>query len=78
MPGSILGRACRPNRSEFSAVFAETRVNTGKDSLERPPRRAVPLQAQVPQADVGPPSYNLTSFFSFPKFNQTLYSYLLT
>ena len=26
--GSILGRACRPRRSEFSVVFSETRVNT--------------------------------------------------
>ena len=29
VPGSILGRACRPSRSEFSVVFSETRVNTG-------------------------------------------------
>ena len=65
MPGSILGRPYRPSRSEFSAVFFETRVNMGKDSLERSPRRAVPLLAQVPQANNWPPSYNLTSFFFF-------------
>ena len=29
VPGSNPGRACRPRRSEFSAVFSETRVNTG-------------------------------------------------
>ena len=29
VPGSNPGRACRPNRLEFSAVFYETRVNTG-------------------------------------------------
>ena len=29
VPDSIPGRACRPNRSEFSVVFSETRVNTG-------------------------------------------------
>ena len=29
MPGSTLGRAYRPSRSEFSLVFSETRVNTG-------------------------------------------------
>ena len=29
MPGSNPGRACRPNRSEFSVVFSETRVNAG-------------------------------------------------
>ena len=28
-PGSFLGRACRPSRSEFSVVFSETLVNTG-------------------------------------------------
>ena len=27
--GSILGRACRPSRSEFSVIFSETRVNMG-------------------------------------------------
>ena len=29
VPGSFLGHACRPSRSEFSVVFSETRVNTG-------------------------------------------------
>ena len=29
VPGSILGRACRSSRSEFSVVFSETRVNMG-------------------------------------------------
>ena len=37
VPGSIPGRVCRPNRSEFSVVFAETLVNMGQDPLERPP-----------------------------------------
>ena len=27
--GSILGRTYRPNRSEFSVVFSDTRVKTG-------------------------------------------------
>ena len=29
VPGSFLGRTCRPGRSEFSVVFSETRVNAG-------------------------------------------------
>ena len=29
VPGSFLGRASRPSRSEFSVVFSETRENTG-------------------------------------------------
>ena len=33
VPDSIPGRACRPNRSKFSVVFSEPRVNTGQDSL---------------------------------------------
>ena len=45
VPGSISGCACRPRCSEFSVVFSETRVKTGQDPLERPPRRALPLQA---------------------------------
>ena len=48
------GIACRPSRSEFSVVFSETRVSTDYDPLERPPRRARPLQAQVSQADNWP------------------------
>ena len=28
VPGSILGRACWPSRSEFPGVFSETHVNT--------------------------------------------------
>ena len=43
VPDSKPGHACRPSRSEFSVVFSETRVNTGKDSLEIPPRRAFHL-----------------------------------
>ena len=42
MPGSNPGRACRPSRSEFSVVFSETRVNTEKDPLERPPPEDTP------------------------------------
>ena len=40
VPDSILGRACRPSRSELSVVFSKNRVNAGLDPLERPPRRA--------------------------------------
>ena len=29
VPGSNLGRACRPSHSEFSVVLSETRVNKG-------------------------------------------------
>ena len=29
VPGSVLGRACQPGRSEFSMVFSETRLKTG-------------------------------------------------
>ena len=28
VPGSIVGRACRPSRSELSLVYSETRINT--------------------------------------------------
>ena len=51
VPGSNPSCACRPSHSDFSMVFFETRVNTGQDPLERPPRRALHLQSQVPQAD---------------------------
>ena len=37
VPGSNPGRACRSSRSEFSVAFSETRVNTDKDPLGRPP-----------------------------------------
>ena len=40
---SFPGRACRPSRSDISAVFSETRVNTGYDPLNDPPRRVFPL-----------------------------------
>ena len=45
VPGSFVGRACRPSLSEFSVVFSEIRVNTGWDPLERSPRRALHSQA---------------------------------
>ena len=32
---SIPSSTCRHNHKEFSVVFSESRVNTGKDSLER-------------------------------------------
>ena len=48
--GSNPGRVCRPSRSEFSVVFSETRVNTGKNPLERQPRGHASYKAQVPQA----------------------------
>ena len=48
------GRACRPSRSEFSVVISETRVNAGKVHVERPPRRPLSPQAQVPHADNWP------------------------
>ena len=53
VPGSNPGRACRSSRSEFSAVFSETRVNTGQDPLERHSLRAFHLQAQVPSETIG-------------------------
>ena len=40
LPGSILACACRSNRSEFSLVFSETRINMSQSSLERSPGRA--------------------------------------
>ena len=48
VPDSIPGRACRPNRLEFSVVFSEIRIDTGLGSLERIPWRARSLQANVP------------------------------
>ena len=58
VPCSIPGRACRPSRSEFSVVFSETRVNTGQDPLERPPRRASHPLALVPRETIGHKPYN--------------------
>ena len=54
VPGSNPDHAYRNSRSELSVVFSETSVNTDWDPLERPPLRAHPLQAQVPQADSWP------------------------
>ena len=42
VPGSNPGHACRPSHLEFSVVFSETRVNTGEDPSQRPPRRHIP------------------------------------
>ena len=52
--------ACRPSHSEFSVVFSEIRVNTDQDPLERHPRRALPLQAQIAQTVNSPLPYNPT------------------
>ena len=62
VPGAIPGRACRPSRSDFLWFFSETRVNTGQDLLERPPQRALPLKAHLPQADNWPQPYNNNNF----------------
>ena len=75
MPGSIPGRACRPSRSEFSVVFFETRVKTGQDPFERPPRRALHLYAQVPQADNWPQTSNPSLRSSLQDPNQKKYAY---
>ena len=40
--GSILGRVCRPSRSEFSVFFCETRLSTGWDPLEETPTEGTP------------------------------------
>ena len=65
VPGSFRGRPYRSNRSEFSVDFSETLVSAGWDPLERPPRRTLPLQAQVPQADSWPLSYNPNQLLIF-------------
>ena len=54
VPCSNPDHAYRNSRSELSVVFSETSVNTDWDPLERPPLRAHPLQAQVPQVDNWP------------------------
>ena len=48
VPGSFPDCACRRSRSEFSVVFSETAVNTGKDPLER-----FQLYSQVPRVTIG-------------------------
>ena len=68
VPGSKPGHACRHSRSEFSMVFSKIRVNTGQDPLERPPKRAIILQSQVPQAD------NWTHTYIHPSIYKFLYS----
>ena len=50
VPGSVLDRACRPCRSEFSMVFSETRVNTSQNPLEKPTWRSLFRQVGVPRA----------------------------
>ena len=54
VPGSILGRACRPNRSEFSAVFCETRLNMGHDKLKSPSTEGTPIIGLDPSSDDRP------------------------
>ena len=44
--GSIPGCGCRLSRLEFYFVLSETQVNTGKNLLEKPPRRTLPLQTR--------------------------------
>ena len=44
VPGSNPVRTCWPSCLEFSVFFFETCVNTGWDSLERPPQRAFPYR----------------------------------
>ena len=39
------------NFQDNFVVLSETLVNTVEDSLERPTQRALPIQAQVPNAD---------------------------
>ena len=42
--GLIHGRACPLGRSEFSVINSESRISTGQDSFERPPRGAIPCR----------------------------------
>ena len=44
VPGSILGRACRPSRSEFSVVFLRNSRKYGLGSLRKtpPPTEGIP------------------------------------
>ena len=60
VPGPIPDRACQPRRPEFSLIFSETHVNMGYDPLKDSPWKALLRQAQVPQADSYPKSYNPT------------------
>ena len=53
VPGSFLGPACRPSRSEFSVVFSETRVNMGKDPIERPPTEGTKPISLCPRETIG-------------------------
>ena len=70
VPGSFLGRVCRPSRREFSVVFSETHVKTGYDPLERPPRGIGSPKGNLPQAlvahaDNWPYPYNQSTKFLF-------------
>ena len=69
MPGSILGHACRPSRSEVSVVFSETHVKTGQDPLEKSLRSAYQLQSQVPQADNWTLAYNPICVFDINAYD---------
>ena len=76
VPGSNPGLACRPSRSEFSVVFSETRVNTGQDTLKRPPRRASHPLAQVPRETIGHKPFKQTNKNHFPfSFLLKIHSY---
>ena len=47
VPGSILGGACRPSRTDFSVVFSKTGLNVGWDPLERPPLWTLPQRPRT-------------------------------
>ena len=53
VPGSILGCACQPSRSDLPLVSPETRVNTNLDPLEKLPTEGTPPR------DPGPTSGQL-------------------
>ena len=61
--GSILGRDCRPSRSQFSVIFSEIYINTAQDPLGRPPAEGIP--------PVGPdPTCGQLALILQPKSNQ--------
>ena len=65
VPGPIPGHACRPSRSVFSVVFAETRVNTDLGSLRKASTESTCL------TDPGPTTGQLALI---PTINQPLFN----
>ena len=60
-PGPISGHASRPNRSEISVIFSETRINKGLGSLRKTCKEAFHVWSHVPHVTLGAKTYSQTT-----------------